>query len=50
MSGFRTIIPMEAFDGGLNNKYEPIILEHNESQDCLNVVFDDLGGVQTREG
>jgi hypothetical protein len=50
MSGFRTIIPMESFDGGLNSKYEPIILEHNESQDCLNVVFDDLGGVQTREG
>lgn len=50
MSGFRTIIPMEAFDGGLNNKYEPIILEHNESPDCLNVVFDDLGGVQTRQG
>jgi len=50
MSGFRTIIPMEAFDGGLNNKYEPAILEHNESQDCLNVVFDDLGGVQTRQG
>jgi len=50
MSGFRTIIPMESFDGGLNNKYEPIILEENESQDCLNVVFDDLGGVQTRQG
>lgn len=50
MSGFRTIIPMDAFDGGLNNKYEPAIIEHNESQDCLNVVFDDLGGVQTRQG
>jgi hypothetical protein len=49
-SGFRTVIPMDAFDGGLNNKYEPAILEPNESPDCLNVVFDDLGGVQTREG
>jgi hypothetical protein len=50
MAGFRTIIPMEAFDGGLNNKYEPAIIEDNEAQDALNVVFDDLGGVQTREG
>ena len=50
MAGFRTIVGMEAFDGGLNNKYEPQILEDNEAQDCLNVVFDDLGGVQTRQG
>ena len=50
MTGFRTIIPMEAFDGGLNNKYEPIIIADNESQSCANVVFDDLGGVQTRQG
>jgi hypothetical protein len=50
MAGFRTIVPMEAFDGGLNNKYEPAIIEDNEAQSCANVVFDDLGGVQTREG
>jgi hypothetical protein len=41
---------MEAFDGGLNNKYEPMIIADNEAQSCLNVVFDDLGGVATREG
>ena len=50
MAGFRTEIPMEAFDGGLNNKYEPQILERNEAQSAANVVFDDLGGVQTRQG
>lgn len=50
MAGFRSLISMEAFDGGLNNKYEPAILEHNEAADCRNVVFDDLGGVKTREG
>lgn len=48
--GFRTIIPLEAFDGGLNSKYEPNIIADNESQDCANVVFDDLGGVATRQG
>jgi hypothetical protein len=41
---------MEAFDGGLNSKYEPQILADNDSPDCLNVTFDDLGGVQTRQG
>jgi hypothetical protein len=50
MSGFRTIIPMETFDGGLNNRYEPQIIEGNESPDCLNVVYDALGGVETRQG
>jgi len=50
MTGFRTVIPMDAFDGGLNSKYEAAIIADNESQDCLNVVFDDLGGVQTRQG
>lgn len=50
MPGFRTVIGMENFDGGLNSKYEPAIIADNEAQDCKNVVFDDLGGVQTREG
>ena len=50
MAGFRTIIPMDSFDGGLNNKYEPVILEDNEAQSCANVVFDDLGAAATREG
>ena len=49
-SGFRIVYPMEAFDGGLNNKYEPNIVLDNESPDCKNVVFDDRGGVQTRQG
>ena len=47
---FRSIIPMEAFDGGLNSKYEPQIIADNEAQSCANVVFDDLGGVATRQG
>lgn len=47
---FRVLYPLEAFDGGLNNKYEPNIIADNESPDCLNVVFDDRGGVQTRLG
>lgn len=50
MTGFRNLINMEAFDGGLNSKYEPQIIDDNESQSCANVVFDDLGGVQTRQG
>ena len=48
--GFRTIIPMDAFDGGLNNKFEPQIIADNEAQSCLNVVFDSIGGVETRQG
>lgn len=47
---FRKIYEIQAFDGGLNNKYEPTIIEDNDSPDCANVVFDDLGGVQTRGG
>lgn len=50
MTGFRTIISMDAFDGGLNTKYEPTIIADNEAQSCANVVFDDLGGVSTRQG
>ena len=50
MAGFRTVIQMEAFDGGLNSKYEPQIIADEEAQSCANVVFDDLGGVATRQG
>jgi len=50
MAGYRTVIGMESFDGGLNNKYEPQIIGINESASCANVVFDDLGGVATRFG
>lgn len=49
-AGFRTIYTIPALDGGLNDKYEPNIIEDIESPDCLNVVFDDRGGVQTRLG
>jgi hypothetical protein len=41
---------IDAFDGGLNNKYEPNIIDNNESPDCANVEFDDLGAVATRGG
>ena len=41
---------MDAFDGGLNNKYEPPIIQNNEAQSCANVVFTDVGAVQTRQG
>lgn len=39
----------QLFDGGLNSKYAPSIIENNESSDCLNVVFD-AGAVETRKG
>jgi len=48
--GFRVVYPVEAFDGGLNNKYDRNIIADNESPDCLNVEFSDRGGVQTRGG
>jgi hypothetical protein len=47
---FRVQYPIEAYDGGKNNKYDPNIIADNESPDCLNVVYDDLGGMQTRGG
>lgn len=37
------------FDGGMNNKFEPSIIEDNESPDCLNVLFT-AGAVETRDG
>ncbi len=42
--------PLPAFDGGLNNKYEPYIIADNESADCLNTYANDLGGCETRYG
>ncbi len=36
-------------DGGLNNKFDPNLIEDSESPDCLNVVFGE-GSVGTREG
>jgi len=47
---FRVVYPVEALDGGLNTKYDAAILADNESPDCLNVTYDNLGGVQTRLG
>lgn len=42
--------PLPAFDGGLNNKYEPYTIADNELPACLNAYANDLGGVQTRYG
>lgn len=39
----------QLFDGGLNNKYEPTVIDNNESPDSLNVVFG-AGSVETRQG
>lgn len=39
----------QLFDGGLNTKYAPSIIENNESSDCLNVIFSN-GAVKTRLG
>ena len=50
MPFFRIQYPIEALDGGLNNKYEETQLEDSESPDCANVVFDDTGGAKTRGG
>lgn len=41
---------VRAFDGGLNNKYQPGIIDDIDSPDCLNVVFDERGACGTREG
>ena len=47
---FRVKYPIEAFDGGMNNKYDPPFLDDSESPDCANVVSDDRGSIGTREG
>jgi len=52
MKGFQKIFPASGrnlFDGGMNSKYQPTLIEDSESPDCLNVVFSD-GGVGTRDG
>ena len=41
-------IKINRFDGGLNTKVSPELGELNESPDLLNVDFDDLGAVGTR--
>ena len=49
-SRFRVKYSVEAFDGGLNNKFEPTVIHDTESPDALNVIYDDLGSVSTRQG
>lgn len=48
--GTRTRYSVEKFDGGYNSKDAPSRISPYESPDCLNVVFDDRGGVETRPG
>lgn len=48
--GVRTRYSVEKFDGGYNSKEAPSRISPYESPDCLNVVFDDRGGVETRPG
>lgn len=43
-------LEVEQLDGGLNNKDAPNKIGDFESPDCLNVVFNDDGSVQTRSG
>lgn len=47
---YRIQYSIEAFDGGLNSKYDSSIIDDTESPDCLNVTFDELGAVRTRYG
>jgi hypothetical protein len=48
--GGKTQLEIERFDGGLNTKDAPSRIGVFESPDCLNVVFDKQGSVQTRQG
>lgn len=48
--GTQFSLRLRTLDGGLNLKDAPSNIEDNESQDCLNVTFDDRGAVQTRLG
>jgi len=38
------------FSGGLNTKVAPALIRENQTPDCLNVLFDEIGGVKTRDG
>lgn len=46
----KTQIEVDRLDGGLNNSNSPNSLQLSESPDCLNVVFDVEGSVETRPG
>lgn len=46
----RYSVVISRFDGGYNSKVSPLIAPLNESPDLQNVVFDDLGAVETRLG
>ncbi|HRZ15348.1 MAG TPA: hypothetical protein P5110_07565 [Candidatus Omnitrophota bacterium] len=47
---FKKVIKLDKHDGGLNTKYNVRTIAINESPDLLNVVFDDVGAVETRKG
>ena len=46
----KTSMTINQFDGGLNTKYDPSDLDLNESPDCQNMVYTDVGAVETRNG
>jgi hypothetical protein len=46
----RYSVALERFDGGLNSKVTPINGTLDQSPDLYNVIFDDLGAVETRRG
>jgi len=48
--GGRVRYSIERFDGGLNTKDAPSRISPYESPECLNVIFDVQGAVQTRDG
>ena len=41
---------LNKFSDGLNTKTSPILLQEGNTPDCLNVLFDDVGGVKKRAG
>jgi hypothetical protein len=46
----RVQIEVDRLDGGLNSQYSPNSLDLSESPDCLNVVFNSEGSVESRTG
>ena len=43
-------VAIDRFDGGLNTKTTPLLGGPDQSPDLYNVIFDDLGAVETRRG
>ena len=50
MAGKLVTAQFRDFSGGLNLRDAPIMLAPNETPDCLNVQFDERGGVVARKG